>query len=220
MINMTTKNGSYYEEYMRNHALQKHGKHDKNTRQLLTDRNTYISFLEAQLERVSAACLTTQSFEKRLAEVENSQITNDQKINSLSKVFRLNQEYMEQTTNQTSNELTSFTAKIDKWVEKYTVQAQAHETRLIQVEEHFRQCDDFIHQWSDVSNRALDDVKGTMEREIEDLKTLVFATETRIEQLQIAQNDSGKTIKTIRELVSERLDQVGMNSIWTGNDLC
>lgn len=33
---------------------------------LLTDRSSYITYLESQLERVSAACLTVQSFDERL----------------------------------------------------------------------------------------------------------------------------------------------------------
>lgn len=33
---------------------------------LLTDRSAYILYLESQLERVTAACMTVHSFEERL----------------------------------------------------------------------------------------------------------------------------------------------------------
>ena len=57
--------GSYYEDYMRNRTLQKHSSQE-GTRNLLTDRNAYISYLEVQIEKVSTACLTTQSFDKKI----------------------------------------------------------------------------------------------------------------------------------------------------------
>jgi len=41
-------------------------------KKLLTDRAAYIAYLESQLERVSAACLTVQSFDERLESVTSS----------------------------------------------------------------------------------------------------------------------------------------------------
>ena len=41
-------------------------------KKLLTDRTAYIAYLESQLERVSAACLTVQSFDERLESVTSS----------------------------------------------------------------------------------------------------------------------------------------------------
>jgi len=32
----------------------------------MTDRNAYMTFLEVQLEKVSAACLTVQGFSERI----------------------------------------------------------------------------------------------------------------------------------------------------------
>ena len=39
---------------------------------LLTGRSSYISYLEAQLERVSAACLTVASYDERLEQVRDA----------------------------------------------------------------------------------------------------------------------------------------------------
>ena len=40
--------------------------------QLLTDRSSYITYLESQLERVSAACLTVSSFDERIEQAASS----------------------------------------------------------------------------------------------------------------------------------------------------
>ena len=39
---------------------------------LLTDRSTYIGYLESQLERVTNACLTVQSFDQRVETVTSA----------------------------------------------------------------------------------------------------------------------------------------------------
>jgi len=38
----------------------------------MTDRNAYIAFLEAQLERVSSACMEVQSYNDKIADVRFS----------------------------------------------------------------------------------------------------------------------------------------------------
>jgi hypothetical protein len=58
--------GSYYEDYKRSKnrtapPLEK--------QRLMTDRGAYISFLEVQLERVSASCLTVDGFNSRIGQV-------------------------------------------------------------------------------------------------------------------------------------------------------
>jgi hypothetical protein len=199
--------GSYYEDYMRSNAMLKHGG-DRNTKQLLTDRNAYISFLEVQLERVSAACLSAQTFEKRLAELEASQVANEQKISSLSKVFRLNQEYMEQTAEQSRSELGAFASKMDSWMEKYSSELQTHESRITEAEEHMRRADTFVETLSCEVRQDLDSVKLTLDSEIQDLKTLVFTSETRLESMQHAQGDTDQHMDTLRQLVTDRLDEV------------
>jgi hypothetical protein len=54
---------SYYDDYLRKKGS---GKTLADPASLLTDRSAYVNFLEVQLERVSAACLTVQASEERI----------------------------------------------------------------------------------------------------------------------------------------------------------
>jgi len=47
---------------------------------LLTDRSTYIGYLESQLERVTNACLTVQSFDQRIETVTSSARLLEEKV--------------------------------------------------------------------------------------------------------------------------------------------
>ena len=47
---------------------------------LLTDRSTYIGYLESQLERVTSACLTVQSFDQRIETVASSARLLEEKV--------------------------------------------------------------------------------------------------------------------------------------------
>jgi hypothetical protein len=72
--------GSYYESFRRKGPSADKG--------LMTDRGAYMSFLEVQLERVSAACLMAQGFEGRLGELASHATAQDERIASLTKVQR------------------------------------------------------------------------------------------------------------------------------------
>lgn len=199
--------GSYYEEYMRSNALAKHG-HEKSAKKLLTDRNAYISFLEVQLERVSAACLTTQSFEKRIAELETAQTASDQKVGSLSSVFRLHQEYIEQTAEQSRSDVAGLDGKWDSWMEKYGQGMHSQQRRMDAMEEQLRQCEDFLQRFADQIQGEMKDIKVGTEQELEDLKTLVFTLETRFEGMQCSTLDTDKHLEFLKDLVTDRFDKV------------
>ena len=49
---------------------------------LLTDRSTYIGYLESQLERVTNACLTVQSFDQRIETVASAARLLEEKVGS------------------------------------------------------------------------------------------------------------------------------------------
>uniref|UniRef100_H3H540 Uncharacterized protein n=1 Tax=Phytophthora ramorum TaxID=164328 RepID=H3H540_PHYRM len=193
---------------MRSNAMLKHCG-EKNTKKLLTDRNAYISFLEVQLERVSAACLTTQTFERRLSELESTQLANDQKVGSLSKVFRLNQEYVEQTTQQTQNELAGHTAKVDAWMDKFSAELERQQPRMTTLEDQFRQCQEYLPRLAETNDAALHDVKHQAEHEIEELKAQVFALETRIEEIQSCQSATDCKVANLADTATHKLNKVG-----------
>ena len=53
-----SKRGSYYEEFRKKAGVPPNR---AEMERLMTDRSSYISFLEVQLERVSAACMSNES---------------------------------------------------------------------------------------------------------------------------------------------------------------
>lgn len=105
---LTTHSGSYYDEYRKMKGLgpsrapggggpgdASRGPHGGSTstdvraglvsERLLTDRASYISFLEVQLERVSAACITTQGFDERLEDLAGTVVAMEEKLRNLAR---------------------------------------------------------------------------------------------------------------------------------------
>ena len=62
----------------------------------LTDRAAYMSFLEVQLERVSAACMTSEAFSDRIEQIQSQVMTMEKKISNLSSAMQLSQKYSEE----------------------------------------------------------------------------------------------------------------------------
>ncbi|RLN92067.1 hypothetical protein BBJ28_00009764 [Nothophytophthora sp. Chile5] len=205
---MAQGSGSYYDDYMRSNALLKHCG-DKSAKKLLTDRNAYISFLEVQLERVSAACLSSQTVERRLAELESAQLASDQKVGSLSKVFRLHQEYVEQTTQQAQKELASHAAKADAWMTKFSSELEQQQPRMATLEQQFRQCEEYLPRLAESSDAALLEVRRQAEGEIEELKTLVFALETRMDEVLAYQSTTDRKMDELADSATRKWEKVG-----------
>ncbi len=62
---------------------------------LLTDRGAYQNFLESQLERVTSACLTVQSFESKFTDMQNLIRINEQRVAANTKLLSLAQQCTE-----------------------------------------------------------------------------------------------------------------------------
>lgn len=62
---------------------------------LLTDRTSYIAYLESQLERVSAACLTVQSFDERLEQAVSGIRCLEEKVLNLARLVSCTQQFAE-----------------------------------------------------------------------------------------------------------------------------
>jgi len=62
---------------------------------LLTDRASYISYLESQLERVSAACLTVQSFDERIESAVSGIRCLEEKLLNLARLVSCTQQFAE-----------------------------------------------------------------------------------------------------------------------------
>ncbi|KAF4700697.1 hypothetical protein FOZ63_029168, partial [Perkinsus olseni] len=55
---------------------------------LMTDRSAYISYLEVQLERVTASCLTVQGFSDRINQVADQCNEMEARVNGLDRQLR------------------------------------------------------------------------------------------------------------------------------------
>lgn len=193
--------GSYYAEYMRSNALLKHG-HERHARRLLTDRGAYISFLEVQLERVSAACLAAQSFEARLAALEAARSAQETQLGALSSVARLSHEFAEQSAEQAKGDARALDSRCAAWTEKLSREVREQQARADTASEQLHRCEDFVQR---LAERVESDAAA---QERDDLRTLVFALETRLENMQSATLDTDKHLEFLKDLVTDRFDKV------------
>ena len=60
---------------------------------LMTDRAAYLSYLEVQLERVSAACLVSQGFSERIEGQQTQICSLEEKLVNLAKMLRLSKAF-------------------------------------------------------------------------------------------------------------------------------
>ncbi|TYZ60361.1 hypothetical protein PybrP1_011212 [[Pythium] brassicae (nom. inval.)] len=189
--------GSYYNEYMRANALLKHG-HEQHARRLLTDRGAYISFLEVQLERVSAACLAAQSFEQRVAALETARAVQETQLAALSSVARLSQEFAEQSAEQTQRDVRALDERSAEWTEKLSREVREQHARADAADAQLRRCEDAVQQLAE---------RDAVAQELDDLRALVFALETRLEGMQSSSVDTDKHLAFLKDLVTDRFDK-------------
>ncbi|CEG36352.1 uncharacterized protein PHALS_02442 [Plasmopara halstedii] len=203
---MAQSSGSYYNDYMRSNAMLKHCG-EQNAKKLLTDRNAYISFLEVQLERVSAACLTSQTFEKRLAEIESAHSATDQKVGLLSKVFEHNQNYVGQISQQTRSEIAGYTAKFDCSINKLSAELERQFPRVDTLDEQFRQCQKYLLRLVETNDLSLNDVKEQTQQEVEKLKAQVVAFGARIEEIHSSCITRQRKVEEVTDAAFHKLDK-------------
>ncbi|KAK9817733.1 hypothetical protein WJX72_001374 [[Myrmecia] bisecta] len=63
---------------------------------LMTDRASYISYLESQLERITSACLTMQSFDERIESATSSARGLEEKVLNVARLIKCTQSYAEE----------------------------------------------------------------------------------------------------------------------------
>lgn len=105
---------------------------------LLTDRSAYLSFLEVQLERVSAACMTSQGFSSRIDQMQEQVDAIQVKVYSVARLAQLTQKYSEKTNSsidQNTGELTTRMKSMEKGLKRAQQAArelQEERTELLQ----------------------------------------------------------------------------------------
>eukprot|EP00696_Hemimastix_kukwesjijk_P008480 gnl/Hemi2/20719_TR6860_c0_g5_i1.p1 gnl/Hemi2/20719_TR6860_c0_g5~~gnl/Hemi2/20719_TR6860_c0_g5_i1.p1 ORF type:complete len:585 (-),score=227.86 gnl/Hemi2/20719_TR6860_c0_g5_i1:79-1833(-) len=120
---MELKNSSYYDQYLR--AKQKPNAAD--TTRLLTDRSAYISYLEVQLERVTASCMTVQSFSERIEQVQGQLNTSEEKVMNLTKLVKMTQAYAEQQEDENGklrHQLTDINTRLNSIISEVDAKIQ------------------------------------------------------------------------------------------------
>ena len=104
--------GSYYEDYKRSKSVKASVSKEAGNERLLTDRSAYISFLEVQLERVSAACMTSQGFSERIEQVHAEVVSLREKSNNLAKKVTSTQGNCDAESERSSQRLNEFNEKL------------------------------------------------------------------------------------------------------------
>ncbi|KAL0023938.1 hypothetical protein WJX77_001873 [Trebouxia sp. C0004] len=98
---------------------------------LLTDRSTYIGYLESQLERVTNACLTVQSFDQRIETVTSAARLLEEKVLNTGRLLKCSQSYTEENESlqkQAVAELTRRTQQVEVAVSSGDQRQQQWET--------------------------------------------------------------------------------------------
>lgn len=98
---------------------------------LLTDRSTYIGYLESQLERVTNACLTVQSFDQRIETVTSAARLLEEKVLNTGRLLKCSQSYAEENESlqkQAVAELTRRTQQVETAVSSGDQRQQQWET--------------------------------------------------------------------------------------------
>jgi hypothetical protein len=93
---------SYYDEYVRKKGIQKIV---QDPTSLLTDRGAYVNFLEVQIERVSAACLTAQAYEDRFNDMQEMIKSLEQRCASNVKLISLAQQCTQEVRSEANHKL-------------------------------------------------------------------------------------------------------------------
>ena len=76
--------GSYSDEYRRQRMAKKLLGDDANGRSnILTDRAAYMTYLEVQLDRVSASCMAVQAFSDRIQQIQDQATLNEARLQTV-----------------------------------------------------------------------------------------------------------------------------------------
>ncbi|ETW05162.1 hypothetical protein, variant 2 [Aphanomyces invadans] len=187
--------GSYFQEFMRSKALAKAstGKQAvEETKKLLTDRGAYISFLEIQLERVSAACLHTKSLETQIHDMHVQIEATDAKVATVAKLLKMHQQHTGDLMQSNTQDIGTMQSLIETIRDTVT----AHGTQLRRLD--VRQCDtdDAAQSMETKLRQEIDHAitngelaKETMELHVQRYHTLHEAQQTKWQAIHAAHQE-------------------------------
>mmetsp|Transcript_25781 Transcript_25781/g.41688 ORF Transcript_25781/g.41688 Transcript_25781/m.41688 type:complete len:646 (+) Transcript_25781:450-2387(+) len=176
---LMNKSGSYYEEYRRSKGKDGSGKLEDE--RLLTDRAAYITFLEVQLERVSSACLTSQSFSDRIEGIQASVLNSEEKINNISRGLNLIESSSKVVQAECQTSVRTVQSKIDKF-------DAGIDTVQVKTESCLRSVDSLrldVEQFEERHQVLVDTIKRRLEQ-----KLLDFASRLELQEARSKSNES------------------------------
>ncbi|EQC30709.1 hypothetical protein SDRG_11468 [Saprolegnia diclina VS20] len=205
--------GSYFQEYMRSKALANPSAGKQavaETKKLLTDRGAYISFLEVQLERVSAACLHTQGLETQLHTMHIALEAAEAKIGTVTKLLKLHQQHSGEMVQSASQDISTLQDTIEGLRETATI----HGTQLRRLDARQNELDEVL-QSIDARGRSdcdslrmhLDTSRETMELQVHRYHTLMDAQHNRWSSLQASQQELARELSLLETRLVEHTDK-------------
>ncbi|KDO35226.1 hypothetical protein SPRG_00072 [Saprolegnia parasitica CBS 223.65] len=205
--------GSYFQEYMRSKALANPSAGKQavaETKKLFTDRGAYISFLEVQLERVSAACLHTQGLETQLHTMRIALEAAEAKIGTVTKLLKLHQQHSGEMVQSASQDISTLQDAIEGLREAATI----HSTQLRRLDARQNELDEVL-QSVDARGRSdcdslrmhLDTSRETMELQVHRYHTLMDAQHNRWSSLQASQQELARELSLLETRLVEHTDK-------------
>ncbi|ETV78433.1 hypothetical protein, variant 3 [Aphanomyces astaci] len=187
--------GSYFQEFMRSKALAKasSGKQAvEETKKLLTDRGAYISFLEIQLERVSAACLHTKSLESQIHDMHVQIEATDGKVATVAKLLKMHQQHtgdLMQSNTQDIGTMQSLIEAIRDTVTAHGTQLRRLDARQCEADDATQTMETKLRQEIDhaIANGEL--AKETMELHVQRYHTLHAAQQAKWQAIHVAHQE-------------------------------
>eukprot|EP00698_Gefionella_okellyi_P016172 TRINITY_DN4611_c0_g1_i2.p1 TRINITY_DN4611_c0_g1~~TRINITY_DN4611_c0_g1_i2.p1 ORF type:complete len:289 (+),score=43.48 TRINITY_DN4611_c0_g1_i2:83-949(+) len=186
---MTSGSTGYFEKYYRQHKPSA-----LDTARLMTDRNAYIAFLEAQLDKVSRSCLLVDTMEDRIAKLAAQVIGYEEKLANATRIFTMS----EKLYNKESKEFGTFKHEITS---KLTTLQES--ISASQEHEHMQQ--ERQVQWM----TQLQDSVEAMRSRVENVQT--DYTRTKEELSTRLDHVSGRLSESISQL-QERLHTQGLRA--------
>ncbi|OQR81767.1 hypothetical protein THRCLA_11424 [Thraustotheca clavata] len=205
---------SYFQEYMRSKAMANASNSSHETKKLLTDRGAYISFLEIQLERVSAACLHTKSLEAQLHDVHVAVEAAEAKIATVTKLLKLHQQHSGEMVQNTSQDICAIQESIEALRDTATVQ----DTQLRRLDARLNEMDENVHSIEthnkvemDSLRQRLDGAEERTQLHVDRYHTLFEAHNNKWTALHVSQQELTRNYGVLETKLIEHTDkQVAM----------
>lgn len=208
---MQTSSGSYYEDYMRTQAFERAT--NTETKRLLTDRNAYISYLEIQLEKVSAACLNSQSLEKKMNTLQGTVRSMEEQISNISRIAKMTQSFAEQETTKNAHTLVGLTTKVD--AHENSIDKCWQDVRYLREREHAvedRLKESELRVQNEISTAVQNTSKSNarVEERYEQLHSQLLTQDSRLNTLTTTQNDTRGALTTVEARTREYIGRVSV----------